>query len=166
MRLNLVERAILIRRTVIGRELPDPALRVIAEAVREESWAAGTIIAREDDPGDEIFVVVSGTVEVRTLGTHPARSATGDALGVILARFGADDVLGEIAVLADTPRSASIVATSDVVVLALHREDLRDAIALCPDLAFGLFRVLIGRIRKADAERIRRTVAAHSIGQP
>jgi CRP/FNR family transcriptional regulator, cyclic AMP receptor protein len=156
MALNLIERAIFLRRTIIGHELPDPALRVIAEVVREEVYPAGTVIAREDDPGDEMLLVVSGTVEVRKLGARPPRGANADALGAVVARFGADDVLGEIAVLDDMPRSASIVAATDVVVLALQREDLRDAIALCPDLAFGLFRVLIGRIKSADAERIAR----------
>ena len=166
MALNLIERAIFIRRTVIGRQLPDPALRVIAEVVREETYAAGAVIAREDDPGDEMLLVVSGTVEVRKLGARPATGASGDTLGEIVARFGPDDVLGEIAVLDDMPRSASMVATTDVVALALQREDLRDAIALCPDLAFGLFRVLIGRIRKADADRINRSAANRPAGDP
>jgi CRP-like cAMP-binding protein len=113
-----------------------------------------------------MLFVVSGTVEVRNLGARPPQAATGDALGAVVARFGADDVLGEIAVLGDMPRSASIVAATGVVVLALQREDLREAIALCPDLAFGLFRVLIGRIRTADAERITRSPSTRPAGQP
>src|SRR5687767_7173375 len=99
MALNLIERAIFLRRTIIGHELPDPALRVIAEVVREEAYGAGTVIAREDDPGDEMLLVVSGRVDVRKLGARPPRGATGDALGAVVARFNADDVLGEIAVL-------------------------------------------------------------------
>jgi CRP/FNR family transcriptional regulator, cyclic AMP receptor protein len=147
---NLIERAIFIRGTIIGRELPDPALRAIAEVVRELAFARGSIIAFEADAGDEMLLVLEGAVEVRKLGARPPPKATGDALGAVIGRFGPNDVLGEIAVLGEQARSATMVAAEDVVVLALHREDLRDAIAVCPDLAFGLFRVLIARIRRAD----------------
>jgi CRP/FNR family transcriptional regulator, cyclic AMP receptor protein len=152
--LDLIERAIFLRRTVIGRELPDPALRLIAEVAREVSFAAGDVIAYEEEVGREMFLIVSGRVEVRKLGARPAGDARGDALGVLVGHFGPDGVLGEMAVLDDERRSASMVADSDVVLLAVHREDLRDAIAVCPDLAFGLFRVLAARIRKADEQRI------------
>jgi CRP-like cAMP-binding protein len=158
---NLIERAIFIRGTVLGRELPDPALRAIASVVREVTYPRGSIIARETDEGDAILVVLEGSVEVRKLGVRPPAAATGDALGAVIGRFGANDVVGEIAVLGERPRSATMVAIDDVSVLALHREDLKDAIALCPDLAFALFRVLIGRIERAD-ERLTQPAAARS----
>lgn len=148
--LDLFERVIFLRRTAIGRALPPPALRAIAEVVREETFEPGAVISREADPGHEILLVVEGNITVRKLGAAPANGATGEALGRIVGQFGADAVLGEIAVLSEEPRSASMVAEERVVLLALHREDLRDAIASCPDLAFGLFRVLIDRIRRAD----------------
>jgi CRP/FNR family transcriptional regulator, cyclic AMP receptor protein len=152
--LDLVERAIFLRRTVIGRSLPDPALRSIAEVAREITFRAGEVIAYEDEVGHEMFLVVSGRVEVRQLGRRPPDRATRDALGLVVGHFESDAVLGEMAVLDDERRSASILAETDVVALAVHREDLRDAIAVCPDLAFGLFRVLAARIRKADEQRI------------
>jgi CRP/FNR family transcriptional regulator, cyclic AMP receptor protein len=152
--LDLVERAIFLRRTVIGRALPDPALRSIAEVAREVTFGAGEVIAFEEDVGDEMFLVVSGRVEVRQLGRPPPERAARDALGVVVGHFEPDAVLGEMAVLDDQRRSASMIAETAVVALAVHREDLRDAIAVCPDLAFGLFHVLAARIRKADEERI------------
>ncbi len=51
----------------------------------------------------------------------------------------------------DRPRSASVVAKTATRVLSVHKEDLRDAIAVCPDLAFGLFRVLAARLRATPA---------------
>jgi CRP/FNR family cyclic AMP-dependent transcriptional regulator len=152
--LDLIERAIFLRRTVIGRELPDPALRVIAEVAREVTFRAGSVMAVEEEPGDEMFLVVSGRVVVRKLGRKPPPRATGEALGQLVGRFEGDAVLGEMAVLEDERRSASMEAESEVVVLSIQREDLRDAIGLCPDLAFALFRVLAARIRKADELRL------------
>lgn len=158
MGLDLIERAIFLRRTEIGRELPDGALRAVAEVARQVDFAAGTVIAYEEDLGPEMFLIVSGRVEVRKLGSKPPSRATGDALGVAVGRFDAGSVLGEMAVLDDERRSASMLAETDVVALAIHREDLRDAVSVCPDLAFGLFRVLAARIRKAD-ERLRKPPA-------
>jgi CRP-like cAMP-binding protein len=152
--LDLVERAIFLRRTVIGRALPDAALRSIAEVAREVTFDPGEVMAYEDEVGHEMFLVVSGRVEVRKLGAAPPDRATVDALGLVVGHFGADAVLGEMAVLDDERRSASMIAATPVVALTVHREDLRDAIAVCPDLAFGLFHVLAARIRKADEQRI------------
>jgi CRP/FNR family transcriptional regulator, cyclic AMP receptor protein len=152
--LDLFERAIFLSRTVVGRALAPPALRAVAEVVREVTFESDAVIAYEADQGSDILLVVEGQVAVRTLGSPPPKGAKGDALGREIGRFGPDAVLGEIAVLSDEPRSASMIAVDRVVLLALHREDLHDAIAACPDLAFGLFRVLIERIRRADARRL------------
>lgn len=155
MGLDLIERAIFLRRTEIGRELPDGALRAVAEVARQVSFGAGTVLAYEEDIGPEMFLIVSGRVEVRKLGSKPPANAVGEALGVRVGHFEDGAVLGEMAVLDDARRSASMIAETDVVTLAIHQEDLRDAVAVCPDLAFGLFRVLAARIRKAD-ERLRK----------
>jgi CRP-like cAMP-binding protein len=152
--LDLVERAIFLRRTAIGRELPDQALRLIAEVAREVTFEVAEVIAYEEDVGREMFLVVSGRVEVRKLGQAPPDGASRGQLGMVVGHFERDAVLGEMAVLDDERRSASMVAETEVTALTIAREDLRDAIAVCPDLAFGLFRVLAARIRKADEQRI------------
>jgi CRP-like cAMP-binding protein len=162
--LDLIERAIFLRRTVIGRELPDAPLRIVAEVARELVFPAGAVIAFEEEPGQEMFLVVSGRVEVRKLGARPAPSARRGGLGLLVGYFEADAVLGEMAVLDDERRSATMVAETEVVALAVHREDLRDAIAVCPELAFGLFRVLAERIRAADEQRIAMRAAAEGDG--
>ena len=162
--LDLVERAIFLRRTAIGGELPDPALRIIAEVAREVVVPAGRIIAYEEDVGHEMFLVVSGRIEVRKLGSRPPEHATREALGVVVGNFEEHAVLGEMAVLDDERRSASMVTDTEVVALTIHREDLRDAIAVCPDLAFGLFRVLAARVRKADEHRLAAGSASRDTG--
>jgi CRP-like cAMP-binding protein len=162
--LDLIERAIFLRRTAIGRELPDAPLRIVAEVARELVFPAGSVMGFEEEPGQEMFLVVSGRVEVRKLGARPAPGARRGGLGLLVGYFEADAVLGEMAVLDDPHRSATMVAETEVVVLAVHREDLRDAIAVCPELAFGLFRVLAERIRAADDQRIAMRASAEGEG--
>ena len=151
MPLNLMERVIFLRASPLCADLPDPALRTIAEVAHERSYAAGEVVFFEQDLGTEMYLVTDGRIEVRKLGRRPPEGAGGDELGALLAVLGRGDVVGEMSVLDDLPRSASVVARSDARVLSVHKEDLRDAIALCPDLAFGLFRVLSERWRRTSA---------------
>jgi len=151
MALNIMERVIFLRSAGLSSDLPDPALKVLAEVAHELAIAEGEVIFAEGDIGNELFLIVDGEIEVRKLGRRPPDDATGEELGVLLTTLKKGDVVGEMSVLDDQPRSATIVAKSYVVALTLHREDLRDAIALCPDLAFGLFRVLSSRLRATSA---------------
>lgn len=151
MLLNLMERVMFLRAAELTASLPDAALRLIAEVARQRYIDSGETIFLEEDTGTEMFFVVSGQVEIRKLGRHPPRGGTGDALGTVLAVLGAGEVVGEMSALDDMPRSATVVAHTSVEVLSIHREDLRDAIAVCPDLAFGLFRVLSLRLRATSS---------------
>jgi CRP-like cAMP-binding protein len=147
MPLNLMERVIFLRSTELGKGLPDPALKVIAEVAHERDYQPGQVLFAEEALGVEMYLIIEGSVDIRTLGTAPPADASGDALGAVLSTLGPGDVVGEMSVLDDRPRSASVVAQTAVSALSIHREDLRDAIALCPDLAFGFFRILSARLR-------------------
>jgi CRP-like cAMP-binding protein len=148
-----MERVMFLRSAPLCADLPDPALRTIAEVAHERACGPGEVIFREEDLGTEMYLVIEGEVEVRTLGRRPAENARGEALGALLATLGRGECVGEMSVLDDQPRSASVSTVGEVDVLTIQKEDLRDAIALCPDLAFGLFRVLSGRLRDAAASR-------------
>ena len=151
MPLNLMERVMFLRSAPLCAGMPAAALRVIAEVAHERSFGPGEVLFLEEDLGTEMFLVIEGAVEVRKLGRRPPERAGIDELGALLAIVSPGDVVGEMSVLDDRPRSASVVSDSNVTVLSIHKEDLRDAIALCPDLAFGLFRVLSERLRAMSA---------------
>ncbi len=151
MALNLMERVIFLRSTALCGGLPDTALRAIAEVAEERSFDAGERLCVEGEIGTDMFLLLAGRVEVRVLGSAPPRGAAGEALGRLVVTLGPGQSVGEMSVLDDEPRSATVLAGGRVEALTIHKEDLRDAISLCPDLAFGLFRVLAGRLRAATA---------------
>ena len=151
MSLNLMERVMFLRSAPLCAGMPPEALRIIAEEGQEKRFSPGETLFVEEELGTEMHLVVEGSVEVRKLGGRPTQGTGPDELGSLLAVLSSGDVVGEMSVLDDRPRSASVVANSNVTVLSIHKEDLRDAIALCPDLAFGLFRVLSERLRATSA---------------
>ena len=67
----------------------------------------------------------------------------------MLARFGAGEIVGEVAVLDGRPRSADIVAEGRVRCLAVSRESLREAIEAEPRVAWELLGVMASRLRDA-----------------
>ena len=89
--------------------LPAPALeRVMADVTRSEA-EPGTVVIREGDRGDRFFVIVEGEVAVTRGGAH-------------LQDVGPGGYVGEIALLRDVPRTASVTAKTHVDLLALERE--------------------------------------------
>ena len=77
--------------------------------------SAGDVLIREGDPGDRFYVITSGTTEVETGGAH-------------VATVGPGEYVGEIALLRDVPRTATVRALTDLELLVLEREDFLEAV--------------------------------------
>jgi len=88
--------------------LPEPALESLARALVRVEVAPGEVFIREGDPGDLFYVIETGTVEVTKEGRH-------------IASLGPGDFVGEIALLRDVPRVATVTATSATVLQSLDR---------------------------------------------
>ena len=76
------------------------------------------MIARQGAPADKFFIVIEGEVEVMREGE--AQGST---------RHGPGDMIGEVAILRDTPRAATITATQPTTLFALERDTFRDLVA-------------------------------------
>jgi MFS family permease len=95
--------------------LPEPTLNALARALVRVEVTAGETFIREGEPGDLFYVLESGAVEVTKEGRH-------------VANLGPGDYVGEIALLHDVPRTASVRATADAVLQALDRETFIPAV--------------------------------------
>lgn len=123
-------------------QLNDEELKRVADAARERTYPKNSVILFEDDPGDALYVVVSGLVKVVLVGE--------DGREVILSVLGEGDFFGEMALIDDEPRSAHVIAMEDAQLLVLRREDFQQALEEHPRIALGLLRAISRRLRRAD----------------
>jgi MFS family permease len=99
----------LLRAIPFFAPLPAPSMeRVMADVIARDA-AAGDVLIREGDPGDLFYVIVEGTVEINRGGEHVSEQGPGA-------------YVGEIALLRDVPRTASVIAKTPLRLLALERE--------------------------------------------
>jgi CRP-like cAMP-binding protein len=130
------------------------------EAIADvRSIAAGTYLAREDDRGDEVFLILSGRacVEIRV---------TGRGEGEVLGHFESGDFVGETVLLGLYRRAASVRALDDVEVAAWNGEDLDALFEENHHLGYVVMRnladCLCHRLQSADLE-IERLLIERSI---
>ena len=131
-----------LRRVPLFSHLSDTELARLADVSRERNYPKNSVILFEDDPGDALYMVVSGQVKVVLIGE--------DGREVILSVLHEGDFFGEMALLDELPRSAHVIAMLDANLLVLRREDFQRKLQETPTIAFGLMAELSRRLRKAD----------------
>ncbi|TME33319.1 MAG: cyclic nucleotide-binding domain-containing protein [Chloroflexi bacterium] len=107
-----------LRAAPLFAELPEEDLRRLAEMAQSMSLAQGELLLREGDPGDSMYVVVSGELDVTKLSGGNE---------VQLARVGAGTIQGEMSAIEGRPRSASVRAITAVDVLKVPRRSFGSA---------------------------------------
>jgi hypothetical protein len=107
----------LLMQTPLFRPLPPGTLDELASSLIPVIATAGTEIVRKGDHGDRFYVVASGEVEVEVEGA-----------GEQVASLGPADHFGEIALLRDVPRTATVRAKTDVELFALERDEFLSAV--------------------------------------
>jgi len=112
----------LLARMPLFAGLPDDALELIAGCVLDRTVKAGKTVIREGNWGHEVVLVLDGTVEVRR----------GEA---VVATLGPGAVVGEVAVLDDSRRNASVVAVTPTAIGAVDYGQFRALLHEIPELA-------------------------------
>jgi hypothetical protein len=100
----------LLRRMPLFRPLPPPEMEAVARAMEPLTASAGEVLIREGDPGDLFYAVADGEVTVSTAAGFTTRLGYGEGFG-------------EIALLNDTVRTATVTAETDVALYSLSKDD-------------------------------------------
>ena len=132
--ISLIERLLFLRKVGLFASLGPVDLKQVASLAHEELYEGGTTIARRGEIGDRMFIIASGTV--RVLGPD----------GTLVVQRGVGEVVGELSIVADIPRVASLVADGQVRMLAIGRLEFESILRDRPQVAFAIIRVIALRL--------------------
>lgn len=119
-------------------------LRHIGNSCQERKFLAGSVLMQQGDTGAGLFVITSGKVKITQAGDP-------DHAEEDLGTAGPGDVLGEMALLDDLPRSATVTAVENTTALLLPIWDFRTSLRSNPEIAVKLLAALSHRLRKAES---------------
>lgn len=142
--------ALLLAEVPFFQLLDDAEREMLAEHLDVVKMPAGQTVCEYGDPGDSLFLIRSGAVEVFF------RDDTGERIVLETAKAG--DFFGELSLLDGGPRSASVVVTENLEALRLDRRDLHEFLKHHPAAALDLL-AATGRRLRQTAERLRHTAS-------
>jgi len=128
----------LLRRIPLFSTCSQRELAEVATLTVQAEFPNGAVLTREGQAGGLAFVIASGTADVVRGGKRLARLREGD-------------VVGELSLIDGQPRSATVVATSDLQVLEIAQADLRRLFKRAPSVVRKLLEALSLRLRETDA---------------
>ena len=120
----------------------DDEARNLSKRLVMRRFGPDQIIFHHGDPGGLLYIIIKGKVKI----TH----STLDGQEAMLAIFGAGDFFGELALLDDSPRSATAEALEETETLTLHREEFIRYIGDNPDFALHVLHTLAQHIRRLN----------------
>lgn len=137
------------------RNLAPDELKMLRAIAKEISIASGRPLFHEGDPGDGVYVIRNGLVEISAT-THDKQSK-------VLSRLGPGEIFGEMAVIEDCPRSATATALRDTKLFFLPRHEMLALLQRSPAFAFNTLQEISRRLREFDRRHLQETVQAERL---
>lgn len=136
-------------------QLKAPELSALRKLARERSFAAGAEIFREGEPGDGVYVVKEGLVEISAGVGQDGRQ--------VFSKVEPGDIFGEMAVIEDKPRSANAVARQASTVYFIPRAGMLDLVEASSGLTLALLREISHRLREFNHQYLREVLQAERL---
>jgi CRP/FNR family cyclic AMP-dependent transcriptional regulator len=121
---------------------PEDQLRMLTTMVTRRSAARSTTIMAGGDATDSLYIVLSGRLKVMM--------SDSDGKEVILSILGPGEFFGEMGLIDDEPRSASVVTIEPCELLAIAKRDFKKCLLENNEMAMAVMRGLVRRLREAD----------------
>jgi CRP/FNR family transcriptional regulator, cyclic AMP receptor protein len=133
---------LLLRNVPLFSVLPENQLALLTSAVSRKSFPRGTTIIAAGDVTESLYVIISGRLKVMI--------SDDEGREVILAILGPNEFFGEMGLIDDAPRSASVAALEACELLSLSKRDFKRCLADNFEMAMTVMRGLVKRLREAD----------------
>jgi CRP/FNR family transcriptional regulator, cyclic AMP receptor protein len=128
--------------TLLARLTPRQRAR-LARFATTRSFSEGSVIVRQGDTSMSLYVILSGSVRV-------SREDDGGGGSIEVEQLGAGGAFGEMGLIEDLPRAATVVALEPTTCALLAKWDFQNELRDDPEIALALLPVLTGRIRELD----------------
>lgn len=143
MMATLTDEVELLRKIPLFAGIDPAKLKLLAFASERKVYKPGQNLFKQGDPGDAAYVIVSGNAEV---------VINNDKEDLVVATLGENEFIGEISILCDVPRTATIRAGDSLETLKIKKEHFLGLVSQVPDLAVEIMRELAYRLSKTTAE--------------
>ena len=129
-----LENTIMLKSVPLFKDIPAEVISAIAQISEEVQTEADSVLFKEGDSGDSMFVIVEGDIRIHK----------GEKVIATLSKW---DCLGEMALLDEEPRSADATAASDGIILQISQDSFSELMQQHPNIMKSLLKILTGRLR-------------------
>ncbi len=140
--MSIEEEVEILRRIPLFANVEPAKLKLMCFASERITYQGGQSLFEQGDIGDAAYIIVDGSADV--IVTHDAP--------IVVAQVGKNDIVGEIAILVDIPRTATVTATSELTALRITKDLFFRMITDCPEMGVEIMRVLAQRLEQTTAQ--------------
>jgi CRP-like cAMP-binding protein len=133
----------LLRRVPLFANIDTSRLKLLAFTSERLSFDAGAVLFREGDRGESAYLILTGKVDVAV------NSPKGD---VVVAQLGANNIVGEMALLCEMPRTATIIAAEPLDTLRIKKDQFLQMLRDIPQMPLEIMRELAVRLNNVNKE--------------
>ncbi len=145
--MKIEEKIDVLKNNIIFSNLSEKDLRQIAELSRELSFKKGETIIKENEIADAFYIIVKGKVEIVKEGEESQEE--------VLATKSEGEVFGEMAVIDELPRSATIRATTNIELLRLDKDSFKKLLRSFSDMSLEIARSICSTVRTTNSAYIK-----------
>jgi len=140
--MSLQQEVDLLRKIPMFAKIEPAKLKLLAFTSERLSYGEGDVLFQQGDAGDAAFVIISGQAEI---------SIATDEGPLVVARLSDHDFVGEIAILCDVPRTATVTAVTNLEALCITKELFFRLVKEFPEIAIEVMRELAHRLENTTS---------------
>ena len=145
--MSLNDEVELLRQVPIFSNIEPAQLKLLAFTSERLSFQKGQDLCVQGQPGDAAFIIIEGQADILV------NTVIGELKKV--SEIGKHEIVGEIAILCDVPRTATVRATNDVIVLRISKDLFFRLLSEFPQMAIQILRELAARLEKTTSDLVK-----------
>ncbi len=141
-----------LRNIPLFSKIEPSKLKLLAFTSERLEFRPGEQVCRQGERGDAAFIILDGEADVFVDAPQgPVR----------VARLGRNDIIGEIAILCDVPRTATVIAASPLVTLRISKDAFFNLVTQFPEVAIGVMHELASRLHQTTQRLTEASAGLH-----